>query len=164
MKNVKIIVLFFALIFVSTMAFCQKGKIVLNTNEIPEVTHVHLDDFPTDQMLPMIHGWGGMTVDINKAPKGTDWRPLLEGFDNDHCSVPHWGYVIEGAILIEYDDGKKDVFKKGEAFFMRPGHTGEVLEDLLLVSFSPEKGMHRLSDHLVKKVAEMQAAQQPQDE
>lgn len=163
MKRIKIIVCFIALTFVSTMAFCQKGEIVLNTNEVPDVTHVHLDDFPTDQILPMIHGWGGMTVDINKAPKGTDWRPLLEGFANDHCSVPHWGYVIEGAILIEYDDGTKDIFKEGEAFFMRPGHTGEVLEDLFLVSFSPEKGMHDLAGHLEKKVAEMQAAQEKEE-
>lgn len=39
---------------------------------------------------------------------------------------------------------------------MKPGHTGQVLEDLQLVSFSPEEGMHDLGDHLEKKVAEMQ--------
>jgi hypothetical protein len=38
---------------------------------------------------------------------------------------------------------------------MKPGHTAVVLEDLQLVSFSPEDGMHDLSDHLEKKVAEM---------
>ena len=46
----------------------------------------------------MIHGWGGMTVDMNAAPAGTDFTPLLEGLENDHCQVPHWGYVIEGAF------------------------------------------------------------------
>ena len=65
--------------------------------------------------------------------------------------------MVKGAILIEYQDGTSEVFGEGEAFYMRPGHTGEVVEDLLLVSFSPEEGMHDLSDHLKKKVAEMSA-------
>ena len=156
MKKIKVILAVTVLFFASSVVFGQKGKIVLNTKEVPDVTHVNLKDFPTDQVLPMIHGWGGLTVDINNAPKGTNWRPLLEGLENDHCQVPHWGYVIKGAVLIEYQDGKKDIFKEGEAFYMRPGHTGEVLEDLLLVSFSPEEGMHDLAKHLEKKVTEMQ--------
>ncbi len=163
MKTFKIIVFALALLFVNATAFSQKGKIVLNTNEVPEVTHVTLNDFPTDKILPMIHGWGGLTVDVNNAPKGADWRPLLEGLENDHCQVPHWGYVIKGSVLIEYEDGTSEVFKAGEAFYMKPGHTGEVLEDLQLVSFSPEDGMHDLEKHLEKKVAEMQAAQSPEE-
>lgn len=144
-----------ALIFLP--AFGQKGKVVLNTNEVPEETHVNLKDFPKDVVLPYIDGWGGLAVDINNAPAGTNFRPLLEGLKNDHCQVPHWGYVVKGAILIEYEDGTSDVFREGEAFYMRPGHTGEVVEDLLLVSFSPEDGMDDLSDHLEKKVAAMSA-------
>ncbi len=138
-------------------AFGQKGKVVLNTNEVPEETHVHLNDFPKDMVIPFIDGWGGFAVDINNTPAGTNFRPLLEGLENDHCQVPHWGYVVKGAILIEYEDGTSEVFREGEAFYMRPGHTGEVVEDLLLVSFSPEDGMYDLADHLEKKVAEMSA-------
>lgn len=163
MKRIKIIVCFIALIFLSSTAFSQKGQVVLNTHEAPEVTHVHLDDFPKDGVLPMLHGWGGMTVDINNAPKGTNFGPLLEGLENNLCQVPHWGYVIKGSILIEYGDGKKVILKEGEAFYMRSGHTGEVLEDLLLVSFSPTEGMLHLEDHLEKKVAAMQAEQTPQN-
>ncbi len=155
MRNFKRIAVV-VLLFTGTASFAQKGKIVLNTNQIPEKTHVHLKDFPTDQILPMIHGWGGLTVDINNSPAGTDFTPLLEGLENDHCQVPHWGYIVKGSIQIVYDDGKQDVFKEGEAFYMRPGHTGRVLEDLLLVSFSPEDGMHHLAKHLEAKVAVMQ--------
>jgi hypothetical protein len=149
------LMLFMAVALFSLPAIGQKGKVVLNTNEVPEETHVHLDDFPKDMVLPYIDGWGGLAVDINNSPAGTNFRPLLEGLKNDHCQVPHWGYVVKGAILIEYEDGKSDVFREGEAFYMRPGHTGEVLEDLLLVSFSPEEGMYDLTDHLEKKVAEL---------
>lgn len=152
----RISMLTLALVFLSIGVYGQKGKVVLNTNKVPEETHVHLDDFPKDKVLPMIHGWGGLTVDINNAPAGTDFTPLLQGLENDHCQVPHWGYIVQGAIKIIYEDGSSEVFREGEAFYMKPGHTGRVLEDLQLVSFSPEEGMHELGDHLEKKVAEMQ--------
>lgn len=155
MKRIRIFTLLIGTAIFSLPAFCQKGKVVLNTNDVPDKTHVHLNDFPKDMVLPFIDGWGGLAVDINNSPGGTNFRPLLEGLKNDHCQVPHWGYVVKGAILIEYEDGKSDIFREGEAFYMRPGHTGEVLEDLLLVSFSPEEGMYDLTDHLEKKVAEM---------
>jgi hypothetical protein len=156
MKIIRLLMLTLALALLSFSTYGQKGKIVLNTNEIPDETHVHLDNFPKDQVIPMIHGWGGMTVDMNKAPAGTDFTPLLEGLENDHCQVPHWGYVIQGAVQIEYEDESTEVFSEGEVFYMKPGHTALVLKDLQLVSFSPEDGMHDLGKHLEKKVAEMQ--------
>jgi hypothetical protein len=128
---------------------------VLSPNEVPGVSHVNLDDFPKGKVLPMYDGWGGLAVDVNNAPKGTNFTPLLEGLENDHCQVPHWGYVVKGAVQIVYEDGSKETFKEGEAFYMKPGHTALVLEDLKLVSFSPEDGMHELNEHLEKKVAEM---------
>lgn len=164
MKTLRISVFISAIAFISASLYGQKGEITLNTNEIPEETHVHLDNFPKGEVIPMIHGWGGMTVDLNNAPAGTDFTPLLEGLENDHCQVPHWGYVVHGSIQIVYEDGSTDVFKEGEAFYMKPGHTGQVLEDLQLVSFSPEEGMHELGDHLKKKVAEMQQSSQVSSE
>lgn len=157
MKNLRIAMSVIALAIMSLTSFAQKEKVVLNTSEVPEETHVNLENFPKGVVLPMIPGWGGLAVDINNAPAGADFRPLLMGLENDHCQVPHWGYVVKGAIQIEYEDGTSEVFREGEAFYMRPGHTGGVLEDLLLVSFSPEEGMFDLADHLEKRVAELQA-------
>ncbi|WP_340113733.1 hypothetical protein [Maribellus mangrovi] len=133
-----------------------EGKFVVNANNAPEVTHVNLNDFPKDKVFPMIEGWGGMCVDINNAPAGTEFTPLLEGLKNDHCQVPHWGYVVKGAIRMDYEDGTSEVFREGEAFYMKPGHTGGVEEDLLLVSFGPEEGIRHLVEHFENKVAEMQ--------
>ena len=129
----------------------------LNANDVPEAIHVHLDDFPKGEMLPVIYGWGGMAVDINNAPAGSDFSPLLQGLENDKCQVPHWGYVVKGAFRLFFQDGSEEVFSAGEAFFMKPGHTGVVLEDLLLVSFSPEHAMHGLVDHVNKRAAELQS-------
>ena len=144
-----------AMISVS-MSAQKKNKFLLDANDVPEVSHVHLDDFPKGEVLPLIDGWGGMAVDINNAPAGTDFSPLLEGLENDKCQVPHWGYVVKGSVRIIYEDDSEEIFAEGEAFFMKPGHTAVVLEDLQLVSFSPEKEMHELSDHLNMKVAQMQ--------
>ena len=114
MKNLKLILLVAITIIAGSPLFAQKDNIVLNTNKVPEVVHVNLADFPKDQVLPMIHGWGGLTVDVNNLPKGTDFKPLLKGLENDHCQVPHWGYVVKGAILIEYEDGSENIFSEGE--------------------------------------------------
>lgn len=148
-------IMIIAMISVSVHAQ-NKQKYTLNANDVPEVTHVHLNDFPKGQVLPMIDGWGGLAVDLNNAPAGSDFSPLLEGLENDKCQVPHWGYVVKGSVRIIYEDDSEEIFSEGEAFFMKPGHTAVVLEDLQLVSFSPEKEMHELSDHLNKKVAAMQ--------
>lgn len=154
-KRNLILIAVIAMISVTSQAQ-KKGKVVLNTNDTPDVLHVHLDDFPKDQVLPHIEGWGGMTVDINNAPAGTDFTPLLKGLEDDLCQVPHWGYVVKGSIRIIFGDGSEAVFKEGEAFYMKAGHTGVVLEDLLLVSFSPEDGFHDLDKHINDKVAAMQ--------
>lgn len=154
-KNSKSIlsIIFLCILFLATS--CKTGQVTLRPNEVPEVTHVDLKDFPKGEVLPMFDGWGGLAVDVNNAPQGTNFSPLLEGLENDLCQVPHWGYVVKGAVEIEYADGNKEIFKAGEAFYMKPGHTAVVLEDLQLVSFSPEEGMHDLSDHLEKKIVEM---------
>jgi hypothetical protein len=155
MKNLKVVLTIFVLGTFIIATSCKQSQVVLRTNEVPDVTHVNLDDFPKGKVLPMYDGWGGLAVDVNNAPKGTNFTPLLEGLENDNCQVPHWGYVVKGAVQIVYEDGSKETFKEGEAFYMKPGHTALVLEDLKLVSFSPEDGMHKLNEHLEKKVAEM---------
>ncbi len=155
MKKLKLVLSTIVLGVFILATSCKHNEAVIQLNEVPEITHVNLDDFPKGKVLPMINGWGGLTVDVNNAPKGTDFTPLLEGLENDHCQVPHWGYVVKGSVLIQYEDGTSETFKEGEAFYMKPGHTAKVLEDLQLVSFSPEDGMHELSDHLEKKVAAM---------
>jgi hypothetical protein len=133
----------------------QEGKIVVNTNRTPDIGHVHLDDFPEGGAFPMIEGWGGMSVDKQRVPAGTDFSPMLQGLKNDLCQVPHWGYIIKGAVEMEYDDGTREVIREGEVFYSKPGHTGKVMDDLLLISFSPEKGMQHLHEHFMDKISQM---------
>jgi mannose-6-phosphate isomerase-like protein (cupin superfamily) len=115
--------------------------------------HIAIENFPKNMVVNHLNGWGGMTVAINELPAGTDFSPMLEGLKNNSCQVPHWGYIIKGALRLKYDDGKEVVLNAGEVFYMPPGHKAIVVEDLKILDFSPEKEMKGLIGHIEKKVA-----------
>lgn len=99
-------------------------------------------------------GWGGMTVAFNEIPAGTDFAPLLQGLKNNSCQCPHWGYVVDGELLLKYDDGKEEKLTAGDVFYMQPGHTAVVQKDVKFIDFSPEKELNVVLDHIAKKMAE----------
>jgi hypothetical protein len=104
-----------------------------------------------------ITGYGGMTVGYNQLPAGTDFSPLLHGLKNNSCQCPHWGYMIEGELLIKYDDGKEETLRTGDVFYLPPGHTAIVLKDMKFLDFSPEKELEVVMSHIAKKMAEFSA-------
>lgn len=118
--------------------------------------HIALEDFPSDMVINYIEGWGGMTVAVNEMPAGSDLGPLLKGLRNNSCQVPHWGYIIMGVLRMKYDDGREEILKAGELFYMPPGHVGMVVEDLKIMDFSPQEGMKEVITHIEKKIAESQ--------
>jgi len=99
-------------------------------------------------------GWGGMTVAFNELPAGTDMSPLLQGLKNNSCQCPHWGYIVEGALLMKYDDGQEELLTNGDVFYMQPGHTAIVEKDVKLIDFSPEKELNEVLEHIARKMAE----------
>ncbi len=117
------------------------------------------EDIPVTMQAPGtimrgLPGWGGMTVAYNEIPAGTDMSPLLKGLKNDSCQCPHWGYILEGELLMKYDDGKEDNLVAGDVFYMQPGHTGITKKDTKLIDFSPESELKEVMDHIAKKMAE----------
>ncbi len=100
-------------------------------------------------------GYGGMTVSFNELPQGTDITPLLQGLEHDSCHCPHWGYIVDGALLIKYDNGESDLLQKGDVFYLPPGHTGIVQEDVKLLDFSPSAAFNEVMEHIGKKMAAM---------
>ncbi|MCB0687285.1 MAG: hypothetical protein KDC53_12200 [Saprospiraceae bacterium] len=131
----------------------------MNTNDEPlsqQETHIAMHDFPKDMVINHIEGWGGMTVAVNEMPAGSDLGPLLEGLKNNSCQVPHWGYMIAGVLKLTYDDGREETLKAGDLFYMPPGHVGVVMEDIKIMDFSPQKGMHDVIKHIEYKLAEFQ--------
>ena len=100
-------------------------------------------------------GYGGMTVAFNEVPGGTDLTPLLEGLKNNSCHCPHWGYIVQGSMRVIYDDGNEELLQAGDVFYLPPGHTAIVEEDLKIIDFNPEKEFGEVMDHIGKKMAEM---------
>ena len=43
---------------------------------------------------------GDMTVSFIRLAKGTDLGPALVGLPGDLCQCPHWGYMLEGRLLM----------------------------------------------------------------
>jgi len=102
-----------------------------------------------------IAGYGGMTIAYNELPAGTDFTPLLKGLPNDHCHCAHWGYLMEGSMRIIYTDGSEELLKSGDIFYLPPGHTAIVEEDVKFMDFSPTKELNEVLGHVGKKMAEM---------
>jgi len=99
-------------------------------------------------------GYGGMTVAFNELPEGTDFTPMFQGLKNNSCHCPHWGYLLEGELLIKYDDGTEEIITTGDVFYLQPGHTAIVQTDTKFIDFSPEKELKEVLDHVSKKMAE----------
>jgi len=121
---------------------------------------INKEDLPVTMEAPgtimrSLPGYGGMTVAFNDIPAGTDMKPFLMGLKNDSCQCPHWGYIVEGEMLVEYDDGRHERLVKGDVFYLPPGHTALVEKDLRLLDFSPEKELKEVMEHVGRKMAEM---------
>lgn len=118
------------------------------------------EDIPVTMEAPgtimrSIQGYGGMTAAFNELPAGTDLSPLLQGLKNNSCHCPHWGYIVDGALRIKYDDGTDELLTTGDVFYLPPGHTAIVEKDLKLLDFSPEKELNEVMSHIAKKMQEM---------
>ena len=121
--------------------------------------NIKKEDIPLTMQAPGtimrgLPGYGGMTVAFNELPAGTDFTPMFQGLKNNSCHCPHWGYLLEGELLIKYDDGTEEMISTGDVFYMQPGHTAIVQKDTKFIDFSPEKELKEVLDHVSKKMAE----------
>ena len=63
---------------------------------------------------------GEMTVGYFRFAKGTDLGPALVGLPGDMCQCPHWGYMLEGTLLMRTPSGDH-TYEAGQAFYWAPG-------------------------------------------
>ena len=84
---------------------------------------------------------------------GTDLAPLLQGLDHDLCQSVHWGYVIDGDLVVTYTDGETERCTTGDVFHWPAGHTVRVDEDAELILFSPQAEHGAVIDHIAGKLA-----------
>jgi hypothetical protein len=90
---------------------------------------------------------GDMTASFIRLAKGTDLGPALVGLADDRCQCPHWGYMLEGRLLMRTPGGDH-VYHAGQAFYWAPGHVPVALEDASYVDFSPTEEFAAVIGHI----------------
>ena len=65
----------------------------------------------------------------------------------DSCQVEHIGYVLEGRMALQMDDGTEREFGPGDTFHMPPGHDAWIVGDeaCVLLDFGGLKGYAQAS-------------------
>ena len=93
-------------------------------------------------------GCGKMAGEYFSVKAGTDIAPLLKGLENDLCQAPHWGYVIEGEVIVTFADGRDETVNGGDLFYWPPGHSVRVGQDAEVILFSPQAEHCAVVDHM----------------
>ncbi|MDN5860383.1 MAG: hypothetical protein L0H84_17385 [Pseudonocardia sp.] len=96
---------------------------------------------------------GTLGVEYFTLAAGTDLAPLLQGLANDSCHSPHWGYLISGEVLVDYDDGDREQCVTGDVFYWPAGHSVRVDQDAELIMFSPQVAHGEVLQHIRGKLA-----------
>jgi hypothetical protein len=79
----------------------------------------------------------GTMIGFESFAEAGDFTPMYRGLPDDRCQSHHWGYVIKGRMVMHRPEGDV-VAEEGEAYYVGPGHTGEVgLAGTQVVEFSP---------------------------
>lgn len=91
---------------------------------------------------------GEMAVLRARLPAGTDFTPQLRAVNPNACEVPHWMYVVSGALHIGHNDGRVDVGRPGDVIYAEPGHTAWVEVDTEFVEVSPRAAIRDLLNKL----------------
>jgi hypothetical protein len=97
----------------------------------------------------------GTTIGFETIADAADFTPLYRGLPEDLCQSHHWGYVIEGRMIMHRPEGDI-VAEAGEAYYVAPGHTGESgLPGTRVVEFSPTAEYEQTMAVLAKNLEAM---------
>ncbi len=97
-------------------------------------------------------GLGKFAGEYFSLGAGTDIAPLLKGLQGDLCQSPHWGYVLQGEVVVTYSDGEAETVQGGDLFYWPPGHTVRAERDSELVLFSPQHEHGEVVSHLARQL------------
>ena len=100
-------------------------------------------------------GYGAMAGEYFSLQQGTDIAPLLKGLKGDLCQSPHWGYLIEGQLIVTYSNGSTETISGGDLFYWPPGHTIKVERNAEVILFSPQAEHCAVVDHIRQKLDQL---------
>ena len=79
----------------------------------------------------------GTTLGFESFDAAADFTPMYRGLPDDLCQSHHCGYVIAGRMIMHRPEGDI-VAEAGDAYYVGPGHTGEIgLPGTRVIEFSP---------------------------
>jgi hypothetical protein len=93
-------------------------------------------------------GYGRLGAEYFSLAAGTDIAPLLQGLEDDACQAPHWGYLIEGEVVVSYTDGNSETVRGGDLFHWPAGHSVRVVRDAEVILFSPQIEHEHVMEHM----------------
>ena len=94
------------------------------------------------------------TVDFVTIREGHSLVELLKGLPGDRCPCPHWGYLFTGKITVAYAD-HSEVYERGDAFYMRPGHVPAAEAGSEFLQFSPRQEIADVHAHIQARAQEL---------
>jgi len=97
-------------------------------------------------------GYGAIGGEYFSLAAGTDLAGLLQGLGEDACHSPHWGYLIEGEVIVSYTDGTEETVRSNDLFYWPPGHSVRVQSDAEIILFSPQHEHTAVMDHINAKL------------
>jgi hypothetical protein len=98
-------------------------------------------------------GYGAIGGEYFSMAAGTDLAPLLKGLEGDACQSPHWGYLLEGELVVSYTDGSEETVRGGDMFYWPPGHSVRIAIDAEIILFSPQHEHGVVMDHINSQIA-----------
>jgi hypothetical protein len=97
----------------------------------------------------------GFNLGFESFESAVDFTPMYRGLPDDLCQSPHWGYVIKGRMIFHRPEGDL-IAEEGEAYYVGPGHTGEVaVPGTEVVEFSPLEEYDRTMAVVAKNLEAM---------
>lgn len=64
----------------------------------------------------------------------------LSGFAEGWCDLPHWGFVLDGDLVLDWEHGETELLGPGDVFYCPPGPPGhriEVADTATMVDYTP---------------------------
>ena len=120
--------------------------------------HASKDQIPAEKLggyEGRMAQFGDYYVNFESIPAGLGGPELFKGLPDDACQCEHWGYLFKGRFKFSYTDGSEDVVSAGQAYYARPGHVFEALEDCQTVEFSPKEPFEQLMEVVGKNLEAM---------
>jgi hypothetical protein len=100
----------------------------------------------------------GYNLGFESFEAAGDFTPMYRGLPDDRCQSHHWGYVIKGRMIFHRPEGDL-VAEEGEAYYVGPGHTGEIgLPGTEVIEFSPAAEYDQTMAVVAKNLSETPGA------